>query len=257
MEAGEIFQIIKKDYRRILGDQLTGIYIHGSYAFGCFNSAKSDLDFIVVVHDRLTADAKLRLLECLERLHSAVPVKGFEMSVVQEKLCRHFQYPTPYELHFSNMWRELYLKDPAKLCTDDMKTDKDLAGHFTVIRHCGIVLYGPPIETVFGEVKPAYYIESIVNDIKGAGHDILENTTYTVLNLCRVLAYLKEGRILSKEQGGQWALQVLDSRWRDVVRAALTDYRSAADFKIALTDRENEQFSGYMLDQIHLFLQRM
>ncbi|WP_100488394.1 aminoglycoside adenylyltransferase domain-containing protein [Sporolactobacillus pectinivorans] len=202
MKTIEIFNTIKNDYQTILGENLTGIYIHGSYAFGCFNERKSDLDFIVVVHSKLDAETKLALL-VLGNLHDTASSKGLEMSVVLKKYCAHFQYPTPYELHFSNMWWAAYLSDPMKLCTDDLKTDRDFAGHFTVINHCGTVLYGEPIQSVFGEVKSEYYIRSIVNDIEDASSDIDEQPTYVILNLCRVLAYLTDKKIVSKQQGGE------------------------------------------------------
>ena len=33
--------------REILGASLTGVYLHGSAALGCYQPAKSDLDFLV------------------------------------------------------------------------------------------------------------------------------------------------------------------------------------------------------------------
>ena len=35
--------------KHILGDNLTGIYLHGSAVMGCFNDKKSDIDLLVVV----------------------------------------------------------------------------------------------------------------------------------------------------------------------------------------------------------------
>ena len=35
--------------REILGENLVGIYLHGSAAMGCFNDKKSDIDLLVVV----------------------------------------------------------------------------------------------------------------------------------------------------------------------------------------------------------------
>ncbi|WP_155832630.1 nucleotidyltransferase domain-containing protein [Butyrivibrio sp. AE3006] len=38
--------------KEILGDNLVGIYLHGSYVMGCFNLQKSDLDLIIVVNEK-------------------------------------------------------------------------------------------------------------------------------------------------------------------------------------------------------------
>ncbi|MDD6156298.1 MAG: nucleotidyltransferase domain-containing protein [Lachnospiraceae bacterium] len=40
--------------RKILGDNLTGVYLHGSAAMGCFNPEESDIDLLVVVKDALS-----------------------------------------------------------------------------------------------------------------------------------------------------------------------------------------------------------
>jgi len=137
---------------------LVSIYIHGSVAFNCFKWNKSDIDLIVVVNHRISEKNKLDLLSILNELRAASPIKGFEMSVVLLQFCRHFEYPTPYELHFSNDCLALYLKNPLALCSTDIKTDPDLAAHFTVINHTGVVLCGQPISEVFGIVPRENYI---------------------------------------------------------------------------------------------------
>ena len=48
MQGKKWMERICRRYSEILGEQLTGIYLHGSAAFGCACDA-SDLDFIVVV----------------------------------------------------------------------------------------------------------------------------------------------------------------------------------------------------------------
>ena len=89
-------------------------------------------------------------------------------------------------------------------------TDKDLAAHFTITKKYGIVLYGADIDSVFGEVPKMDYIDSILSDIEEANEEILENPIYITLNLCRVAAFLKDGLITSKKQGGEWGKENLD-----------------------------------------------
>ena len=48
MEYQEILRKIATAYTKILQDNLAGIYVHGSIAFGCFHWSKSDIDFLVV-----------------------------------------------------------------------------------------------------------------------------------------------------------------------------------------------------------------
>ena len=44
--------------KNILGNNLTGIYLHGSAVMGCFNSKKSDSDLLVVVKYAVAKEIK-------------------------------------------------------------------------------------------------------------------------------------------------------------------------------------------------------
>ena len=46
----------------IFKDNLTGIYLHGSLAMGCFNPNKSDIDLIIVIKNNITNIQKLQFM---------------------------------------------------------------------------------------------------------------------------------------------------------------------------------------------------
>lgn len=238
---------LKSLYADALGENLVGLYVHGSLAFGCFEWARSDVDFIAVVRHPLTTETKLRLLDALVALLPDSPPKGLEMSVVLECVCRPFVYPTPYELHFSNDWIGRWRADPLALCDTEGRTDRDLAAHFTVLRAAGLVLCGAPIAEVFSPVPRADYLDSVLLDVGSAREDVREHYAYVVLNLCRALAYLKTGDVLSKQSGGRWALEALP-RWQDVVCPALSWYAGAT--LNAPDEKESAAFCEEMLSQI-------
>lgn len=219
-----VLQHIKTSYEAILDENLVGIYVHGSIAFGCFDPRVSDIDFLVVIKDALSVPIKKQLLETLLALTPHCPKKGLEMSAVLARNCRPFVYPTPYEFHFSNAHITRAKRDPDEYCTNFHGTDKDLAAHITVIRTVGQVLCGKPIGKVFGEVPPQDYLDSIRDDVENAVEDIGENPVYVILNLCRVVAYLREGLVLSKKEGGKWGLDRLATRYHPMIHAALTAY---------------------------------
>ena len=226
MDHQHLLASITKQYSQILTDNLVGIYLHGSIAFGCFNWEGSDIDFIVVVDTPLPREIKLQLLQVLEDLRKQAPPKGFEMSVVLSKHCKNFVYPTPYELHFSNDFLEKYQEDPVLICDDKPKTDYDLAAHFKVIKSAGITTYGKPINETFGHIPRAAYIDSIYKDIKNAKNDVHQNPVYVILNLCRVYAHLKENQVLSKQAGGQWALKNLPQKHHPLITSMLNQYKT-------------------------------
>jgi len=250
MTERKLLEIIKSEYRAILSDNLVGIYVHGSIAFGCFNWERSDIDFLVVVNSPLTQEEKETLISVLLKLESHAPQKGFEMSVVLERVCNPFVYPTPYEMHFSNSYLESYKTNLAAQCrslngTD--KTDKDLAAHITVTRAVGFPLCGAPISEVFGEVAREYYTDSLMYEIENAVEEIVRNPVYFTLNLCRVLAYLTDGLVLSKEQGGKWGAEHLP-RYIELISGALAAYVEGCGF--TANDGKLIEFAEYMLTKI-------
>ena len=139
--------------REILGENLVGIYLHGSAVMGCFNEKKSDIDLLVVVDGEIPDEVKKRYLDMVVRLNGDAPEKGIEMSVVRKDVCRPFVYPTPFELHFSVSHLEWYRENPADYIAKMKGVDRDLAAHFTVICHRGKCLYGKGIQDVFGKVE--------------------------------------------------------------------------------------------------------
>lgn len=230
----------------IFGKKLTGIYLHGSLAMGCFNPDKSDIDVIVVIESELSDFRKLDFMREVVALNDIAPAKGIEISVVKREYCKPFVYPTPFELHFSPAHIERYRRSPEDYIRYMKGSDKDLAAHFTVINNCGKDLYGRDIQDVFGAVPKSDYIDSIYSDIQNAALDIRGNPVYVTLNLCRVLAFLKTGKCLSKLEGGKWGIDNLDFGC-GVISEALECYGSERQMT---ADENAERFAGQMLGLI-------
>ncbi|MBQ4580869.1 MAG: DUF4111 domain-containing protein [Clostridia bacterium] len=215
-------------YRRILGEKLTGFYLHGSMAMGCFTWATGDIDFLVVVDTPLSQAEKESLVRVLLDMDAQTPPKGFEMSVVLRRNCRPFIHPMPFELHFSNAHKARAAADLPAYCRDMHGVDPDLAAHVTVLRARGETLFGAEIGAVFGEVPRQAYVDSLLYDIASAEADVTDNPVYVTLNLCRVLAYLAEGAVLSKREGGEWGLTHLPEEYHPLLQSALAAYSGKA-----------------------------
>lgn len=244
----DLLSIISREYKEILNDNLCGIYLHGSLAFGCFNPAKSDIDFIVVVYDEIKQSQKEALIRTLIRLNDVAPPKGFEMSVVLYKDCIAFSYPTPFLLHYSNFHKERAMQNLSEYCLNMNGKDSDLAAHFTVVKKVGISICGKPVDELFADVPAQYYLDSIKSDIKAAENEIISNPVYIILNLCRVMAYIKEGLVLSKQQGGLWGIDKLPGEYSDLIKKAARCYISDGEFEY--DTGMLKQFAGYMLAEI-------
>ena len=215
--------------KEILRDNLVGVYLHGSSVMGCFNPQKSDIDLIIVVDQPLSDSTKRKYMDMVAAANAMGPAKGIEMSIVLREVCKPFVYPTPYELHFSAGHLDWYRDDPDDYIRRMNGTDRDLAAHFTIINKRGRCLYGAPIEDVFAEVPSSDYMDSIWFDVEGAAEEITEYPLYLTLNLARVLAYKEGGLVLSKKEGGEWALQHLPSEYRPLITNALREYTENAE----------------------------
>ncbi|MBO4422034.1 MAG: DUF4111 domain-containing protein [Clostridia bacterium] len=248
METKELLKTFVSRCKQILKDELCGVYLHGSAVMDCFNAKKSDTDLIVVVNNGIPDEVKRAFMEMTVELDACAPRKGIEMSVVRADVCDPFVYPTPYELHFSKGHLERYTEDPDGYIREMKGTDRDLAAHFTVIRKRGRCLYGPPVEEVFGEVPARDYLDSIWFDVEDAREDIKDAPTYIILNLARVSAYCEEGTVLSKKEGGEWAIGNLPERFRPLIRSALDDYTASEDVEYGTEDAA--AYAEYMIERI-------
>lgn len=68
---------------------------------------------------------------------------------------------------------------------------------------------GPPPEHLLPEVPPSDFLRSVVSDLRWAFARFDVDPVYAVLNACRVLAFLHDGAILSKDEAVPWALETL------------------------------------------------
>lgn len=237
----------------ILQANLAGVYLHGSAAMGCFNPQKSDLDLIVIVNHSPSDAVKLEFMKQIVSLNETAPPKGLELSLVKREFCKPFVYPTPFELHFSKTHLNWFQTDPKRYIENMHGVDPDLAAHFTILKHYGVVLWGEEIDDIFGPVPKAAYLDSIWLDVQNARADIQKDPVYIALNLCRVLAYLREDLILSKEAGGRWGLRSLPQKYHTFLQAVLDYYRTPEDAVVRL--ELVQDFADYMLTQIQQYLQ--
>lgn len=243
-------QMYLDDFRALFveetGDNLVGIYLHGSSAMGCFNPSKSDIDLLVVIKEKMTVPSTKRLVIKLLSLRERMK-NGLEFSVILETHLKEFLYPTPCELHYSDYHREKYQADDNYLCGG--YTDKDLASQIAVAYHRGRVLYGQALAELYPPIPKDHYLSSILHDIASAREDILDNPMYITLNLCRVLFFIREGEISSKREGGEWGVLHLPNEYQDLIQCYLDEYNGLS---MSGKKERNQltEFADYMLETI-------
>lgn len=241
---------IVENYRSILGDNLTGVYLHGSLAMGCFNPQRSDIDILAMTNESLSVETKKKIIEFLFSIKDKAPTKGIEMSIVLERYVRDYVYPTPFELHYSPAWDKKYRDGEVDFLEE--KTDEDLVAHAMITRERGVCLFGKPVSEVFGKVPQDYYRQSLLSDARWMLERLkTEDPVYIVLNFCRILAFTKDGFITSKKEGGQWGLGNLSERYRILISQSMQVYSGMRDEE-HLDTRSLASFIQYMKRELGL-----
>jgi predicted nucleotidyltransferase len=231
-----------------MGNNLVGIYLHGSLAMGCFNEKTSDIDLLIIAQKKLPTETNKRIIQKTLELHNSMPnERGIEFSIVLESSLKDFVHPTPFELHYSDYHREKYKTDETYICGGF--EDADLAAHIVVTYYRGITLYGKAIKEVFYPIDKTFYIKSILFDVENATKDITSAPVYFTLNLCRVLFFLKEGVISSKKEGGEWGLKTLPLTYHHDIQLCLHEYTGIID-NAKFNEETLINFASYMLGEI-------
>ena len=69
-----------------------------------------------------------------------------------------------------------------------------------------------------------------------------------ILNLARVLGYVKEKKILSKKEGGLWGVENLPEQFHPLIRSALDEYESGLN--VQYDPEPAREYASWMLRQI-------
>ena len=71
---------------------------------------------------------------------------------------------------------------------------------------------------------------------------------YITLNLARALAFVREGLVLSKREGGEWGLKNLPLEYHPLIEKALREYAGSGE---TVYDEERAvSYAKYMLTEI-------
>ncbi len=211
-----------------LGDELRGLYVHGSLASGAFRREHSDIDLLAVCRSKLSPGRREAVARALVQLSDARPTLGdIDVSVVQERFARAFEHPMPYEVHYSSAWHEAIRHGKVEFAADP--TNIDLAADIVDARERGVTLYGPPPGSLFGPVPWHAFINALQADFQWARAHVSDMPVYAVLNACRVLhgATSRTVTALNKDEAATWALQTVPRMYHSIVNDALQIYRGS------------------------------
>jgi hypothetical protein len=198
----------------LLGSQLAGVYLHGSAVLGGFDLRRSDIDILAVCHGPMEPAQQSAAAAALSDQRLPCPARGLELSIVTLETARHPTADPAFEFHLTAGPEGTKVVDG-----HDRSGDPDLVLHFAVCRSAGRLLgQGLPAAEVFDPVAEHLVLAQLASELRwGREHAPGE---YAVLNACRAWRFAVDCALVSKVDGGQWALDRLDGRDRELVRTA-------------------------------------
>lgn len=204
-----------------LGDHFVGMYLDGSLTSNDFDDA-SDIDFVVVTDQDISGDSFFALQAMHDRLaliDSPLAIQ-LEGSYISRLAVRRFN--PEHALH-PNLERGE--GERLKMAFHG----EEWAVHRYVLRERGIIISGPPLQTLIDPVTPEELRRAMVHLLDGWLPVSLEKPElithrgyqcYIVLSICRMLYTLRFGKVASKRDAAEWAREALDNRWVSLIKDA-------------------------------------
>ena len=204
---------------QVLGDQLIGTYLQGSFAVGDFDQ-DSDVDFVVAIKDDPAPDQ----VDELQVVHDQV----YQLESEWAKHLEGSYFPRDTlrdaSLRGARLW---YLDHGARSLVRSDHCNTVLVRW--VVREKGLALSGPPPATLVDPIPEALLRAEIFDTLTGWGQQILDNPGpfrnrfyqgFIVLSYCRMLHDLHTGTPGSKRAGAEWSKSVLDPSWSGLIDRA-------------------------------------
>lgn len=250
LEVNEILKILSDNLLILLGDDLVGIYLTGSLTYGDFNTARSDIDFLVVLSRKLSN----KQLSSIEQLHNNIgqkyPIweKRLEGSYVTTEMIKTSKLPgvkRPY-VNGGKIWYCRY--------------GNEWIINLYALQECGIAIYGPEPKAIFPkvsieEVRHASQKDLVEEwELKLAdpdafnSHDYDSNhlRNYAVLTMCRILHRANNNEMASKKVASAWVKSSYGVKWRKLIEEA----ENWEHGKPMSTDAEVKDFIRFTLSEV-------
>jgi hypothetical protein len=204
-----VLALLLSSIQDVLGDQLVGLYLYGSLSSGDFDPASSDVDFLAVTRGAITENDPA--FEQLREMHERIAASGLpfadhlEGSYISQAAWRRYHLADAHHPTIGVDW-------PFKLGFHDANWVIERA----IVREHGVVLSGPPPETLTDPVSPQQLRAATCQQLADVWLRRIEDPdwpraalypAFAVLTLCRALYTLQHGAFCSKPVAAAWAAQ--------------------------------------------------
>ncbi len=228
-DVNAVVQELLTSIHAIVGAQVAGMYLVGSLALGDFQPRESDLDLVIVTVGALSDETVAALRDLHQRFDHSPSAWAAHLDAVyipQEVLLETSPSAARYPV----------LGWPEPLVLQPLEDSWWPFWRYTLREH-GVVVGGPDPRSLLDPVQP--------NDLRRAsaakvaewrtlahgdpawvaGLQVLQQHTYVVVTLCRLLYTLHTGAVVSKPVAARWAARTRASRWSALIDRATTEPR--------------------------------
>jgi predicted nucleotidyltransferase len=218
-ELNQVLAELAARLKALLGDDLIGVYLQGSFAVGDFDG-HSDVDFIVVTAEELAPEQVQALQAMHEQVHNldtewAKHLEGsyFPREVLNNPIQRG-----------ADLW---YLDHGARSLVRSAHCNTLVVRW--VAREKGVTLAGPDPETLVDPISVDLLRQEMKATLESWGKEILADPepyrnrfyqAFIVLSYCRMPHDIWRGFPGSKRAGAEWAKKALAPEWQDLIDRA-------------------------------------
>jgi predicted nucleotidyltransferase len=248
MDNKEVYEFIDT-YKNIFLDEVDnvlGIYLFGSLAYGGFDKKSSDIDLVVITNSTLN-DAEIATIKEIHKKLDEINIKWskrFEVSYTPVDMIKSKDIPIlprPYyneifydEATYGNEWlinNYLLYNYGKTIYGNDFKTLLDYnIGMNDIIKAC--------INDFYKEWKPK------LNDDEWLSNSHYQS--YIVLNICRIIYTIQNSKLENKQKSANWIKQK-HKKWKTLIEEAEEwDYCKSMDKKY-----EIKEFIEYMEKEVN------
>ena len=240
-------------FRTNLGNQLVGVYLHGSIVLNAFHHKTGDIDILVVVEAAMDVCTKLSIAKDIIAIDGKP--RPLEISAITLNEARHWKTPGQCVFHYSDYWTEQYkarLEDDsvALYVVDYEFPDADVTSYIKLLKQSGITLYGKEIAETFADVSDEDFWDAISAEIDDYDfHDYQPRYfASNILILGRILSFKIEKKILSKFDGGLWMIEHVPKELQYLPKRAMDIWFN--DEEGELPEEELKKLKDYLISEI-------
>ena len=230
--------------KRILEDQLVGVYLYGSLVCGDFEPGISDIDLVVVMRRELSDLSFAALHDLHQQIVADYPAwdNRLELAYISRTALRSFRSRSS----------TIGIISPGEPF-HRIQAGEDWLISWYALRQEGVALQGPAIDSLIDSISLADYLVAIREHVEhfraSAQKDQVKPAlAYIVLTVARGSCTLHEGEQISKLKAAAWAKQRYP-QWSALIESAIA-WRANPNCDDLTTEQIRPLVARYVDDMI-------